>query len=237
MPCESLCERIEGMNGEENLSVLNHEALFHLKAKTLNLADPVTQEVLTGILIETRVKVLLLDNLSCLFSGVKENDADDWEVVLRWFLTLRRHRIAVVLIHHSGRNKETMRGTSRREDAAFWVIRLDEIEDGERREGARFISRFTKDRNSQYEQAALEWNFKTSETGAVEITTAEASNIDVVVQWVADGLTSAQDIAHEMGVSKGTVSKWAKKAIEARRLKRMVANMRLRKAFVSQILP
>lgn len=121
MPCESLCERIEGMNGDENLSVLNHEALFHLKAKTLNLADPVTQEVLTGILIETRVKVLLLDNLSCLFSGVKENDADDWEVVLRWFLTLRRHRIAVVLIHHSGRNKETMRGTSRREDAAFWV--------------------------------------------------------------------------------------------------------------------
>ena len=78
-------------------------------------------------------KVVFLDNLSCLFSGVKENDADAWEVVLPWFLTLRRHRISVVVVHHSGRNKE-MRGTSRREDAAFWVIRLDEIE-GEQRRG------------------------------------------------------------------------------------------------------
>ena len=69
-----------------------------------------------------------------------------------------------------------MRGTSRREDAAFWVLRLDEIEDGERGEGARFICRFTKDRNSQIEQTALEWRFKTSESGVVEITTSEASN-------------------------------------------------------------
>lgn len=33
-------------------------------------------------------------------------------------------------------------------DAAFWVIRLDEVE-GDAREGARFLSRFTKDRTSQ----------------------------------------------------------------------------------------
>jgi hypothetical protein len=220
MPCEELVSRIEGMSGDENLTILNHEALFHLKSKALNLADPVTQEVLTKILLETGVKVLFLDNLSCLFSGVKENDADDWEIVLRWFLTLRRHRIAVVLVHHSGRNRETMRGTSRREDAAFWVLRLDEIEDGERSEGARFISRFTKDRNSQYEQTALEWRFKTSESRVVEITTSEASSMDVFLQWVADGLTSAEDIAREMGVSKGTVSKWARKAIEAGKLKK-----------------
>ena len=44
--------------------------------------------------------------------------------------------------------------------------------------------------------------------------------MDVFLQWVADGLTSAQDIAHEMGVSKGTVSKWAQKAIEAGKLKK-----------------
>ena len=112
--------------------MLNHDALFHRSGKVLNLADPVTQEALLATMLEDGVKVLFLDNLSCLFSGVKENDADAWESVLQWLLTLRRHRIAVVFVHHSGRNKETMRGTSRREDAAFWVIRLDEIE-GERR--------------------------------------------------------------------------------------------------------
>jgi RecA-family ATPase len=124
MPCEALADRIEGLEGNGNLTVLNHEVLFHFTGRVLNLADPVMQDALTARMLEDGVKVLFLDNLSCLFSGVKENDADAWEVVLGWFLTLRRHRIAVVLVHHSGRNKE-MRGTSRREDAAFWVIRLD----------------------------------------------------------------------------------------------------------------
>ena len=214
MPCEALCERIKGLGDDKNLTVLNHEALFHISGKVLNLADPVTQDVLTAQMLANGVKVLFLDNLSCLFSGVKENDADAWEAVLGWLLTLRRHRIAVVLIHHSGRNKENMRGTSRREDAAFWVIRLDEIQ-GEHREGARFLSRFTKDRNSENEQAALEWSITTTNDGKVEIETREASSVAVFRQWIEDGLTGAEDIAKEMHVSKGTVSKWAKRAIEA----------------------
>ena len=37
---------------------------------------------------------------------------------------------------------------------------------------------------------------------------------------MADGLTGAEDIAHEMGVSKGTISKLAKKAMEAGKLKK-----------------
>ena len=83
------------------------------------------------------------------------------------------------------------------------VIRLDEIQ-GEHREGARFLSRFTKDRNSENEQAALEWSITTTNDGNVEDRTREASSMDVLRQWIEDGLTSAEDIAREMGVSKGT---------------------------------
>ena len=46
-----------------------------------------------------------------------------------------------------------------------------------------------------------------------EINTREASSIEVFRQWVEDGLTSAEDISREMGVSKGTVSKLAKRAM------------------------
>jgi AAA domain-containing protein len=214
MPCESIEKRIRGMGGVESLKVLSHEVLFHLSNKVLNLGDVVTQGVITDLLVAMKIKVLVLDNLSCLFSGVAENDADSWECVLQWLLTLRRHRIAVVLIHHSGRNTKTMRGTSRREDAAFWVIRLDEIDD-EHRKGARFISRFTKDRNSVSEQGAIEWGFVTHGNGMVEITTQPASSLDVFRQWIEDGLTGADEIAQEMGITKGAVSKLAKKGIEA----------------------
>jgi AAA domain len=212
MPCESIDRRIKGMGGIDNLRVLNHEVLFHLTGKVLNLGDLIMQEVLTELLLAMPIKVLILDNLSCLFTGVSENDADAWELVLQWLLTLRRHRIAVIIVHHSGRNTENMRGTSRREDVAFWVIRLDGIH-REEREGATFISRFTKDRNSYREQAAIEWKF-TNVNGSVEVATQPASSLDVFRQWIEDGLTSAEDIAREMNVTKGTASKLARKAME-----------------------
>src|SRR6476661_10527128 len=44
--------------------------------------------------------------------------------------------------------------------------------------------------------------------------TRKASRIEVFRQCLEDGLTSAEDIAREMGVTKGTVSKMAKRAME-----------------------
>lgn len=214
MPCESLDSRIAGLGRSENLHVLNHEVLFHLTERVLNLADAAVQEALTARMLAEGISVLFLDNLSCLFSGIAENDADAWESVLRWLLILRRHRIAVVVVHHSGRNAQSMRGTSRREDAAFWVIRMDPAQ-SEARKGAHFISRFTKNRNSPTEQPDIEWDFSTSPDGVLHIGTCEASSADIFREWIEVGLTGAEDIAREMGVSKGTVSKLARKGMEA----------------------
>ncbi|GAT34060.1 putative DNA primase/helicase [Terrimicrobium sacchariphilum] len=216
MPCQALRARVSGMGAGEGFVVLNHEAYFHLEGGVLNFASPTAQHELTELLLAQGITIVFLDNLSCLFSGMKENDADDWESVLGWLLTLRRHRIAVVVVHHSGRNKETMRGTSRREDAAFWVIRLDETLRGEvSRKGTTFRSMFTKDRNSRTEQPNIEWTFHSSEDGSITIQTKPASSLDTFRQWVADGLTSAEDIAHEMGLTKGAISRLAKIGIEA----------------------
>jgi hypothetical protein len=64
----------------------------------MNLTSERLQRVLTEICIRKGIKMLILDNLSCLFSGVKENDADEWEKVLNWLLDLRGRRIAVITI-------------------------------------------------------------------------------------------------------------------------------------------
>ena len=40
------------------------------------------------------------------------------------------------------------------------------------------------------------------------------------MQLIADGVTDNADLAQEMKVSKGTVSKWAKKMMDAGRLKK-----------------
>jgi DNA-binding MarR family transcriptional regulator len=110
-----------------------------------------------------------------------------------------------------------MRGTSKREDAAFWVLRLDPVDDEKTGTDklARFISRFTKERNSGKPQAPLEWTFQTGPDGLTRISHKEADKLAIFRQWIESGLTTASDIATEMGVSKGTVSKMSKVAQKA----------------------
>jgi hypothetical protein len=194
---------------------LQHEALFHLTGKVLNLTNPSVQAALLEQCQREQIKILILDNLSCLFSGIKENDADAWEQVLPWLLDLRRNRIAVVFIAHAGRNG-FMRGTSRREDAAFWIIQLAEAKDaGEIQNGAKFVARFVKNRNAtEADCPPLEWHFNLPK-GEIRarVSWKKLSTGQIFRQWIEDGVTSASDIAEEMGISKGQVSKLAKRGI------------------------
>jgi hypothetical protein len=202
---------------EANISYLQHEALFHTTGRVLNLTSPVAQAALLEKCQREKIEVLFLDNLSCLFTGIKENDADAWEQVLPWLLDLRRNRIAVVFIAHAGRNG-FMRGTSRREDAAFWILQLAAAQDaGEIQTGARFVARFTKNRNAtEAECPPLEWFFELRNNEArAHVSWKKLSTPQIFRQCLEDGLNTATDIAEEMGISKGQVSKMAMKAIQA----------------------
>jgi hypothetical protein len=216
MAVDDMLGRMAGMEAGPNFTTLNHEALFHISGRVLNIAEPETQLALTDYCLETGKRVLVLDNLSCLASGMEENRSDHWEAVLGWLLTMRRHKVAVILIHHSGRNGE-MRGTSKREDAAFWVLRLDAVDEDKagNEKQTRFISRFTKERNSGKPQAPLEWTFQTGPDGLTRIGHKEADKFAIFRQWLDAGLNTAGDIAKEMGVTPGTVSKMAKAAQKA----------------------
>jgi len=43
------------------------------------------------------------------------------------------------------------------------------------------------------------------------VTFRQMQTVEIFKQWVRDGLTSCSDIAEEMGLSKGAVSKLAKR--------------------------
>lgn len=179
---------------------LQHEALFHLTGDVLNLADPVTQSAILDKCKRDNIDILILDNQSCLFLGLSENAADAWNCVLPWLLQLRRNRIAVIIIAHSGRNG-LMRGTSRREDAAFWIINLSEPKDPvENQSGVGFVARFVKNRNATDAECPA-WK--------------KLTPMQQFRQCVEDGMTVAKDIASLLGLSPARVSQLAAKAIEA----------------------
>ena len=218
MSMDAIRERDNALSAgaAEGIFYLQHEALFHLTGKVLNLTEPQAQAALLEQCIRDKIDMLFLDNLSCLFSGIRENDADAWDHVLPWLLDLRRHRITVIFIAHCGRNG-LMRGTSRREDAAFWIINLSELkETGENRHGAKFVARFVKNRHaSDMDCPALEWRFvRPPNDPKAYVTWKKIVAPDDFRKCIEDGLSYASDIAKEMGVSRGQVSKLAAKAIK-----------------------
>ncbi|HEV2452686.1 MAG TPA: AAA family ATPase, partial [Verrucomicrobiae bacterium] len=218
MPIDAIRERDGALAAGEapGLFYLQHEALFHLTGKALNLADPLAQSAILERCKHDRIEIVLLDNQSCLFIGMNENDADAWDQVLPWLLEMRRNRIAVIFIVHAGRNG-IMRGTSRREDSAFWIINLTEPKDPiENQHGARFVTRFVKNRNStELECPALEWTFaKPPGELKARVSWKRLSVPQLFRQCIELGFSRATQIAEQMGITPGRVSQLAGKAVK-----------------------
>ncbi|MDA7649418.1 AAA family ATPase [Akkermansiaceae bacterium] len=203
----------------EKFHVLSHEIVFteSLDKVSLNLADPSQQKALKEHCLSERIDVLILDNLSTAFNGLNENESDSWEQVSPWLLELRRHGISVILVCHAGRNGN-IRGTSRREDMAHWILNLEELDTGIE-EGHEFKTRFTKCRNCMASDVpALAWTMKQGENG-MQITTSTIDLKSQMIDLIQGGMSSAKDLAEELGKSKGTISKWAKKATDEGKIK------------------
>jgi RecA-family ATPase len=215
MPFDDAKARILGMHkGNTLYQILHHDRLFETCGLSMNLTDTRTQKVLTALCIKRDIKLLILDNLSCLFSGMPENDADAWELVLNWLLDLRRRRIAVLIVHHASRSG-TMRGTSKREDSVSYVIKVDEVKNRDDNDkGARFQTNFEKQRNSDSREWTREWTFQTESDGQISIGCTEISFDGKVLQLIQAGLSSASDIAEELNVAKSTVSKAAQRLLD-----------------------
>src|SRR5208282_2943460 len=117
----------------DRYQILHHDRLFETCGLSMNLVDPLAQRVLTSMCVRRNIKLLILDNLSCLFSGMPENDAIAWELVLNWLLDLRRRKIAVLIVHHEGISGR-MRGTTKREDSASYVLKVTEVQNRDQNE-------------------------------------------------------------------------------------------------------
>ena len=209
MPPGDVQERLTrlGVKGDK-LTVLSHQFLFDIGGRSFQLSEPEQRAALLDFCATEKIRVLVIDNLSSV-SNISENDNDEWPALGDWLLDFRRRGIAVIVVHHAGRNGQ-MRGMSRREDPAFWVIRLDDSRvRTATTEGARFVVTFTKARNSRQWPTPTDWHVTSDEDGNLAINYEIADNAALVLQAIKDGLNQCSDIAAELDLSKGAVSKLA----------------------------
>jgi putative DNA primase/helicase len=201
-------------NAYSKLFYLNHEVLFERSNRTLNLSNSELQGAVLEFCKIYQFSVLILDNLSCLVSGVDENSGVDWEKILPWLLDLRRAKITVIFIHHAGR-EGYLRGHSKREDPASWIIHLRPSKNDPENEveGAHFISGFDKYRNAQKRPDDIEWNFMPLQNGAnMVVRFEEAKPMDIFLELVKNGVSACNEIAEEMDCSRVVITRLAKKA-------------------------
>lgn len=159
------------------------------------------------------ISLVIVDNLSTLCRGGKENEGESWLPVQEWALRLRSRRLSVLFIHHAGKNG-FQRGTSRREDVLDTVISLKHPGDYTPDQGARFEVHFEKARGIYGETTKPFEAMLETEEGNVQVWTMkdlEENLTEKVATLLNEGIPQ-HEIYELLKVSKGTVSKHKKKA-------------------------
>lgn len=159
------------------------------------------------------ISLVIVDNISTLCKGGRENEAESWLPVQEWALKLRTRGISVLFVHHSGK-AGLQRGTSRREDVLDTVISLKRPADYRPDEGARFEVHFEKSRGIYGDDVKpFEAMLIAGIDGKQQWVTKdlEESTTEKIVKLLGEGM-SQNEIAEELKISKGTVSKHKQKA-------------------------
>ncbi len=217
MPLDELRNRATALlpkPPEAPLCFLTSEWVYHKLHRDLVLTSEAMRDQIMRILdAHPDIRVVILDNISCLFTGISEDKKQDWEPIAAWLIRLRHRGIATVLVHHAGKGGQ-QRGTSGREDALDTVVELDTPTDYDLREGCHFELRFTKSRSVKGEDVApldvrleehngqLLWTYRA----------LEESKLNQVRRLIEEGVTLLTDIAEELDITKGYASKLARKA-------------------------
>ena len=197
-------------DGEPHLGFLSYD-LQSPDKMPLNLADPDHQLVLKPIL--QRYELIIVDNISTLVHGGRENEAESWLGTQGWALQQRAAGRSVMFIHHAGK-AGNQRGTSRREDVLDTVIALRRPTDYDANQGAVFEIHFEKARGFFGDDAkAIEATLTEDANGRRLWKTrdVETADFDRIVTLFNDGWRQ-KDIASDVACSKSKVSKALKKA-------------------------
>jgi len=216
MPTEELRTRLTEMLPElpkAPLFFLTGDLYYRRCEQDLVLTHAETRQGLLALLdAHPAIKVVILDNVSCLFPGLDEDKKRDWEPIQSFLVTLRRRGLAVVLVHHAGKGGQ-QRGTSGREDALDVVIQLSRPSEYRPEEGCHFELSFSKSRavHGDLIQSLDVRVEQVDNRPTLTCRTLERSKEEQCRVFLGEGMDTLADLAEALGVSRSYASKLKKK--------------------------
>jgi len=112
--------------------------------ETTRLGRKAGQDVVFAAAQRCGAELVLCDNFSTLVELADENDAASMTATLTFLLRLKQARIGCVLVHHSGKDGGTYRGSSKLATTFEVIIGLKPLETGGATGGAAFRLEWTK---------------------------------------------------------------------------------------------
>lgn len=171
-------------------------------------------------------KLLILDNLASLSTGIDENIKKDWDDVNQWFLDLRALGITMIMVHHENK-KGDQRGTGSREDNIDYSIKLTRAKDNDGEENTKFKVKFTKTRGIPEKDVKafnlilreVSQGFIWEHEGVVEgdSKNGNSSTTEQAIRFLKEGFTQ-HEVADLVGLSRPRVNNITSEAIKAGKL-------------------
>lgn len=158
--------------------------------------------------------LVIIDNVSTLFRSGVENEAESWQPIQDWALSLRRQGKSILFVHHAAKGGQ-QRGTSKREDILDTVISLKHSSAYSPDQGASFEVVFEKTRHFTGEDAvSFQVLLKEQKDGLWlwEMSSGHRNErVIEVAEAINEGLT-IQQIGERIGLTKSQVETCKKKA-------------------------
>jgi hypothetical protein len=195
---------------KNNLMFLTPDKLSPFRVPMID--DPIGQEIYVKIIQKYNFDLIIFDNLSMLTS-LDENKANEWKPVQDWFLYLRSLGKSIITLHHSGKDTNGYRGSSRMLDCADTAISLQPVnQDGledENVKGKKFKIVYQKARAFGGKDA-LPFEV-TLENSIWTYRSMDQTDMDKVIEMFGMGMKQ-RDISKELILSLSKVNRLLKKA-------------------------
>jgi putative DNA primase/helicase len=178
--------------------------------------------ILEYLVRHKEIRLLIIDNLASLTPGLDENLKKDWDSINQWLLDLRSIGMAVIIVHHTGKSGE-QRGTSAREDALDFSIRLSRDDGYQTQDGTKFTVEFTKARRIYGEDVKpfILYLHNVENRLIWEVVAEGPNKAELIKALLTQGKLNQKEIAQEVGVSGQYVTQVKKKTQQEEKLKRM----------------
>lgn len=197
---------------QENIHIISRDYV----GDPIGSIDTLEGQQQIDALIPDNVRLIIIDNLSAWTSGGRE-DSGSWAVIKNWLIKKRLFGIAVLLIHHTGKNGQ-QRGSSVHEDLLDYSILLSPLQSDANRQDTRFGIEHTKLRDhlpelrQKYECSI--WTEDESLEFEVMPAGFNPSQHEIAMLRMHEDGLSMDEIGLELGISKSTVSRTLKKLRE-----------------------